>query len=126
MHDGGKIVAGLAAFVVVAALPFWQSALSGAPAKPEPKLPLQEKQCVLSREEMRANHMDLLNQWRDTVVRKGERRTVSASGRAFDMSLTRTCMSCHTSKKEFCDSCHNYLAVVPYCWDCHVEPKEVS
>ncbi len=92
MHDGGKIIAGLAAFVVVAAL----------------------------------NHMDLLNEWRDTVVRKGERRYVSASGRAFDMSLTRTCMSCHTSKKEFCDSCHNYLAVVPYCWDCHVEPKEVS
>jgi hypothetical protein len=126
MRDGGKIIAGLAAFIVLAALPFWHSVLAGAPAKPDPKLPANEKQCVSSREDMRANHMDLLNEWRDTVVREGRRTYVAASGRTFDMSLSRTCMKCHTSKKEFCDSCHNYLAVAPYCWDCHVEPKEVS
>jgi hypothetical protein len=126
MHDGGKIVAGLAAFVAIVALPFWHSALSGARAKPEPKLPVLEKQCVSSREDMRANHMDLLNTWRDTVVRKGDRGVVTVGGRNYTMSLSKTCMSCHTSKKEFCDSCHNYLAVAPYCWDCHVAPKEAT
>jgi hypothetical protein len=40
------------------------------------------------------------------------------------MSLTRTCLDCHSNKAEFCDRCHTYMAVDPYCWDCHVEPKE--
>ena len=124
MHDGGKIIAGLAAFIAVAALPFWHSALGDRPVKPEPKLVTQEKQCVADRATMRASHMDMLNTWRDTVVRKGERSFVTAAGRSFNMSLSNTCMSCHPNKKEFCDSCHTYLAVAPYCWDCHVEPKE--
>ena len=64
------------------------------------------------------------NQWRDDVVRKGEREYVSSSnGKIFDMSLSRTCMDCHSNKAEFCDACHTYMAVSPYCWDCHVEPK---
>jgi hypothetical protein len=40
------------------------------------------------------------------------------------MSLQNTCMQCHPNKAEFCDRCHNYASVKPYCWDCHVEPKE--
>ena len=126
MRDGGKIIAGLAAFIAVAALPFWHSALGDRRTKPEPKLVTQEKQCVADRATMRSSHMDMLNTWRDTVVRKGERSFVTAAGRSFTMSLSNTCMSCHPNKKEFCDSCHNYLAVAPYCWDCHVEPKETT
>ena len=34
-----------------------------------------------------------------------------------------SCMSCHANKDKFCDRCHDYLAVKPYCWDCHVEPQ---
>jgi hypothetical protein len=33
-------------------------------------------------------------------------------------------MACHTSKKEFCDRCHDYTSVTPYCWDCHLAPVE--
>ncbi|MBW2266037.1 MAG: hypothetical protein JRF28_07735 [Deltaproteobacteria bacterium] len=42
------------------------------------------------------------------------------------MSLQNTCMSdnCHAKKTEFCDQCHDYTAVEPYCWDCHIVPKE--
>jgi len=40
------------------------------------------------------------------------------------MSLQNGCMTCHSNKKKFCDECHNYMAVVPYCWDCHIQPKE--
>ena len=61
-------------------------------------------------------------EWRDAVVREGRRTTVDSHGRTVEMSLSRGCMSCHTNKQEFCDACHNYLAVAPYCWDCHVEP----
>jgi hypothetical protein len=40
------------------------------------------------------------------------------------MSLQNSCMKCHSNKKEFCDKCHNYVAVKPYCWSCHIAPKE--
>jgi hypothetical protein len=40
------------------------------------------------------------------------------------MSLQNGCMRCHSNKKKFCDECHNYMAVKPYCWDCHIQPKE--
>ena len=36
------------------------------------------------------------------------------------MSLQNECMRCHSNKKKFCDECHNYMAVKPYCWDCHI------
>jgi hypothetical protein len=35
-------------------------------------------------------------------------------------------MGCHVNKSEFCDRCHDYTAVTPYCWECHVEPREVQ
>jgi len=70
--------------------------------------------------------MDLLNQWRDDVVRRADRIHVGRDGKEYDKSLSRTCMSCHSNKTEFCDRCHNYAAVAPYCWECHVEPREVQ
>jgi hypothetical protein len=128
MHDVGKIAGGLVVFLVLATSPLWYNALSAStPAVPElGQPPNGSQQCVESKEYMRAFHMDLLNQWRDDVVRNGERDyTSSLFGSTYDMSLSRTCMDCHSNKAEFCDRCHTYLAVSPYCWDCHVEPREV-
>ncbi len=74
---------------------------------------------------MRASHMELLDQWRDTVVRDNQRTYVSKlSGKEFEMSLQKTCGDCHSNKAEFCDACHDYTAVQPYCWTCHLEPQE--
>lgn len=126
MYDAGKIIVGLVVFVVVATSPLWFNALtSETPEVPEIKLPTNgSTECVETIDYMRANHMDLLNEWRDEVVRVGTRDYVSSStGKTFDMSLSRTCMDCHSNKADFCDACHTYLAVSPYCWDCHVEPK---
>ena len=81
-------------------------------------------QCVADTAYMRTSHMTLLNYWRDEVVRDGDRIYMSASGKAFNMSLSNTCFECHTSKVKFCDQCHTYLAVDPFCWDCHIVPKE--
>jgi hypothetical protein len=126
MHDGGKILTGLAAFLVVGLFPVWRPAIGKAVPRPEPKIVTTEKRCVEPRETMRASHMELLNSWRDTVVRRGERTYRTADGNSVTMSLSGTCMRCHPNKKEFCDSCHNDLAVKPYCWECHIEPKETS
>jgi hypothetical protein len=71
--------------------------------------------------------MDLLNQWRNSVVREGKRTYVSkASGETFEMSLSKTCMGCHESRQKFCDRCHTYvnLRTALPCWECHTEPKE--
>ncbi|MGD8441140.1 MAG: sulfate reduction electron transfer complex DsrMKJOP subunit DsrJ [Holophagae bacterium] len=129
MYDAGKIIVGIVVFVVLATSPLWFNALTAeTPEAPELQLPTNgSTACVESTEYMRAEHMDLLNQWRDTVVRSGQRDYVSTTtGKVYDMSLSRTCMNCHSSKTKFCDACHTYMAVSPYCWDCHVEPKEAN
>jgi hypothetical protein len=126
MYDAGKIIVGLVVFVVLATSPLWFNALTEAtPEAPKLTLPTNgSTECVEATVYMRASHMDLLNQWRDEVVRTGQRNYVSgSSGKVFDMSLSRTCMDCHSNKAEFCDACHTFMAVSPYCWNCHVEPK---
>ncbi len=81
-------------------------------------------ECVEATDYMRANHMDLLDQWRDTVVRDDVRTYTSKAGKSYTMSLSDTCLDCHSNKDQFCDACHTYSAVTPYCWDCHVIPEE--
>jgi hypothetical protein len=71
---------------------------------------------------MRERHMALLIEWRDAVVRNNVRTYTAPDGRRYTISLTKTCLGCHTSKAEFCDRCHAFSGVSPYCWDCHVDP----
>lgn len=129
MYNSGKIIAGLVVFLAFFTFPFYYN-LGKANARPELKLStpviqqLAEKKCVESRDFMRAEHMQLLNDWRDSVVRDGNRIYVNAEGKKFTISLQNTCLDCHSNKKEFCDRCHNYMAVKPYCFSCHIEPKE--
>ena len=80
-------------------------------------------ECVESVEYMRANHMQRLDNWRNQVVRDAERTYTNTKGKEFKKSLTLTCLKCHKEKKEFCDKCHTYASVKPYCWECHVDPK---
>ena len=122
MYDATKIVLGLAIFMVLITFPFWFSIASEKSGYvPELKLPENQDSCVESTEYMKALHMDLLNKWRDSVVRDGNRVYVSSSGKRVQMSLTGTCLGCHEEKGEFCDKCHDYVGAQPYCWDCHVE-----
>jgi hypothetical protein len=124
MRDKGRIYVGLLAFLVLVTFPIWYNLVSGHESQPpEIVLPAGESQCVADKEYMRIEHMVMLMDWRDEVVREKDRIFVTADGRKFDKSLTRTCMDCHSDKAEFCDRCHDYVGVTPYCWDCHVEPK---
>ena len=125
MKDKKFIVTGVIIFIVIATLPFWYNRGKAAPA---PELQLTEKAkaakvCVRSTEYMKAEHMQLLDVWREAVVRKGERIYVSPDGKEYNMSLSNTCLDCHANKTEFCDRCHNYASVRPYCWDCHIDDK---
>jgi hypothetical protein len=120
------IIAGIITFFVIITFPFWYSMGKAAPL-PEPKLTDKAKaakECVRPKEFMRAEHMQLLDVWRDTVVRDAKRIYVNSKGKEFEMSLSNTCLDCHSEKAEFCDKCHNYASVTPYCWDCHIDPKE--
>jgi hypothetical protein len=134
IYDGSKIIIGLLIFIGIATFPFYYN-IGKVTAKPELKLDTPaiqawekqygKKECVESREYMRAEHMQLLNNWRDSVVRDSNRGYISdTSKKRFNMSLQNECMHCHSNKKKFCDECHTYMAVKPFCWDCHTAPKE--
>ena len=130
MNDKGKIIAGIVIFFIVATFPFWFNMFMEKAPAPEPVLTAKAKaaeKCVRDTEFMTANHMQLLDEWRDTVVRKAERIYTNAEGKEFTMSLSNTCLDCHSNKTEFCDRCHTYASIEPYCWDCHIDnPKETN
>ncbi len=125
LYNGGKITAGLVLFVVLAAFPLLYNVTVGENAE-RPTLELPDKSvhpnCVAPVEEMRSAHMDVLNDWREQVVRDGERIYTAFDGKEYEMSLSQTCLDCHANKEEFCDRCHVYMDVTPYCWDCHNVP----
>lgn len=123
MYDAGKILAGLVIFFGLVLAPVWWNLATGAEVRaPELVLPQGQQGCVLPTVEMRASHMELLNDWRDLAVRQGDRVMTTWDGRTYARSLTGTCLGCHNDKASFCDRCHDYSAVTPYCWDCHVIP----
>ncbi|HBZ55705.1 MAG TPA: menaquinol oxidoreductase, partial [Syntrophobacteraceae bacterium] len=57
-------------------------------------------------------------------VRNGMREYKAPNGKVYNMSLQNECLRCHSNKAQFCDQCHNYMAVAPYCFTCHVEPLQ--
>jgi hypothetical protein len=129
MYDKGTVGTGLVIFLVLITFPFWYNLGKAAPA---PKLELtkeakEAKTCVRPTSYIKVEHMQLLDVWRDTVVRDGKRIYVNEEGKHFNMSLSNTCMECHYNKDKFCDACHTYASADPYCWDCHIEnPKETK
>jgi hypothetical protein len=125
MNDKPKIILGLLIFFGVFTFPFWYNHLS---ASAPPKVALTEKakaakKCVADTDFMRTQHMKILNDWRNTVVREGKTVYTGADGKEYVASLSNTCMDCHSDKAEFCDKCHTYTSTVPYCWDCHTFPE---
>lgn len=126
MYDGAKIVTGLVIGLGLLLSPYFYNAGKASKA-PEPELTpkaKEAKECVAPTPYMRNGHMQLLDRWRQDVVRDGDRWYKTSSGKIYNKSLQLTCMDCHSNKTKFCDQCHNYMAVSPYCWDCHIQPKE--
>jgi len=134
IYDGGKVIIGIIILFAFLALPFFYNMGMGKAAKvPEPKidtpaiqkLPEKERVCIEPKAYMRENHMKLLNDWRDKVVREGNRDYVGFTKKRYTVSLQNTCLECHSNYDNFCDECHKYMGIKPYCWTCHVDkPKE--
>lgn len=126
MYDAAKVMIGLGAFVAIVSGPIWYTAAANPPTTKPPELakPVKGQVCVKDTPYMRAWHMDLLNAWRDDVVRQGDRTFTGDDGTVHEKSLTRTCLDCHDDKVAFCDRCHSYASVDVGCWDCHVAPPK--
>ena len=126
MYNKGLIISGLIIFGLLVTFPVWFNRLDAGPM-PKPELPPGgEKQCVAPAAEMRDTHMQLLNEWRDDVLRNADRVAVTVDGKEYRKGLQTACMQCHSNKEKFCDSCHDYAAVQPTCWDCHLTPVEAA
>lgn len=79
-------------------------------------------QCVRPKEFMRRNHFELIQHQRDITVHQGVRDTTDSLA---------ACIACHVqydkdgkpvpvnANGQFCNGCHNWLAVAPDCFGCH-------
>jgi hypothetical protein len=127
MYDSGKVLIGLAVFLAIVSFPLWYHAATGqtntALDLVLPEDPENSEACIKDTTYMRNSHMELLDLWRDLVVRENVRYFEDDQGVEREMSLSHTCLACHSNKDTFCDRCHDYLGVAPYCWDCHVTPE---
>lgn len=137
MQNSGKIIIGIVIFAAMFSSPFWLNMSGSEKPGSEPNIEYvvdtSKVDCIADKEYMRANHMEMLNEWRDKVVRLNERYLKDNDGnivnwdgttKPVEMSLSLTCLKCHSNKSGFCDECHNYMDVKPYCWDCHVDPEK--
>jgi len=96
--------------------------------------------CVEEKDFMLRNHMNILKEWRESVVRDADKSRIEINGAHYDKSLTKCCMKCHASREKFCARCHEYANVFALrslqpektaqqaqrgvrCWNCHVEAK---
>jgi len=123
MYDGKYIIPGLIVFVALATFPIWKN-MGNAGVAQKLEKPKGVTKCVEPAQYMRTSHMKLLDDWRDEVLRDGDRTPIEVDGVKYEKSLMNGCMKCHEDKKKFCDECHVYASVKPYCWDCHFLPKE--
>jgi hypothetical protein len=123
MYDGKYIIPGLIVFVALATFPIWKN-MGNAGTAPKLEKPKGVTKCVEPAQYMRTSHMKLLDDWRDESLRDGDRAPIEIDGIKYEKSLMNGCLKCHEDKKKFCDECHVYASVKPYCWDCHYVPKE--
>ncbi len=139
MNDKTTIVLGLVVALVVLTLPFWYAFAAGRPdPAPSPALP-SSGHCI--EKNMRAQHMEVIDEWRNEVVRNGtidKYESKDYPGELYERSLTKTCLlQCHagaqaetttaevlTVRQRFCQQCHDYANVRPKCWDCHLEGSQ--
>lgn len=122
MHDSGKVLTGIVIFLVVTLFPVWFS-LAGGGLGEAPAVDPGQGSCVRDRDYMKSSHMELLDEWRNAVVRDGDREPVVVGGRPYEKSLTNSCLSCH-AYRDFCLECHDFMGVEPKCYECHIIPEE--
>ena len=125
MYNAKIVIPVLLVFLGLLTYPLWapkQGAEEHQTHKQVHSAPPKGEQCVEATDWMRANHMQLLDNWRHEVVRDQSRIYTSfTTGKEYEKSLTNTCLGCHGSSEQFCAQCHSYTSVEPYCWECHLD-----
>jgi hypothetical protein len=128
MRDRPVILGALALLLVILSAPFWRGALAQTHGA-SPVIPAAKgAHCVRPVAWMRKNHMKLLMRLRYEAVHEGIRHK--------EESLPG-CMNCHvsrladgkypsvTSRKFFCNACHDYVGVRIDCFSCHSNRPDV-
>ncbi len=123
MHDTGKVLLGVGVFAALVTGPVWYGLGRGKGAPPELEKAAEGTRCIEPTAFMRARHMELLDRWRNAVVRDDQHVYVATDGTRHPMSLTGTCLRCHAEPAKFCDRCHSYAGVEAVCWDCHQKKR---
>ena len=124
MYNAGKVIPGIIILILFFTAPMWLNLgrLEAIPELPVPK----DKKCVESKEFMRAYHMKLLDDWRLKAIRENKYIYINSRGERIRISLQKTCLKCHPSRKQFCDRCHKVVVTHPDCWECHIVPEEAK
>ncbi|MFP3909056.1 MAG: sulfate reduction electron transfer complex DsrMKJOP subunit DsrJ [Archaeoglobaceae archaeon] len=131
MYDKNYVILIAIAFIAIMTSPMWYHTIIAGEVIKEPDLELPEEgNCVEDADWMRAHHMSLLKEWRDEVVRHGDREYQSSEYGEVYNKTTDECFNsgCHAEAgyEEFCDECHTYNGLrTPNCFtDCHTHPTQ--
>lgn len=126
MYSKVYVAAFIIIFLAIVFSPYYYNITA---AEFETKLPELAKpegdHCIEDADWMEANHMDLLFEMRTKTIREPGGRYYESKtypGEIYE-GTTHQCFECHTSKADFCDKCHEYNGVKPYCWECHNTPE---
>lgn len=124
MYTNKLIIPLIVVALAILTVPFWYQAMAGRAkaAPPKLELPAGKKKCIEPTKYMREHHVDMLNLWKESVFRNGQRTYIASDGKEYTTSLTNTCLECHNDKSKFCDRCHTYVNAAPTCWECHNVP----
>ena len=70
LYNAKAVTVGIVAFLVVCTSPFWAGFGSSDYTSPKVSLPKDAKECIEDTAFMKAEHMQLLNEWRDQALRQ--------------------------------------------------------
>jgi len=121
-----SVVPAVAAVVILLPIGFslvWAVASPGAQIEqPFLQMPEGEEECVEDVAYMRFQHMDLLLEIRDGVVREGTKGQIVRNGTERTITLDG-CWECHTDRETFCNKCHDSVNLSLNCFRCHHDPS---
>lgn len=115
-----RLLALFVGLLLAASLPAAAQTTAAASQSLQPMIEkAQGGQCVEEPAFMRRNHMKLLTHQRDDTLRGGIRTGKYSLKACIACHASQTSQSVNDEPGNFCQSCHNYVAVKIDCFQCH-------
>jgi len=96
------------------------AAIAGGPSTPHPDIVIANPgHCIAPAEEMRRNHPEMLKHQRDVTVHAGTRGAKVSLNSCIECHASHTNGSVLGTSENFCQSCHQFMAVRLDCFECH-------